>query len=248
MSATALPPLLPPGTTNDDFVGSRWTRHQGFTLVELLTAIAVIVILAAIMIPAVVGVRRATVRSQCSSNLRQNAMAYILWAGEHKGKIPNTYSFGRASNLANDDLQLGTSLYLGAPNANLHAVVELSPVALQNETVASRFQDSSKSGFYRAGSYYPIPIIWNLTNTINEPMARANIVLPPPRGVLLGVAKTTLLATNGSGFNPNIQLQSWTVDSRFEDYGGDSVLLAFFDGHVESVSKDKAPKVLVPDP
>ncbi|AHF91896.1 hypothetical protein OPIT5_18370 [Opitutaceae bacterium TAV5] len=58
-----------------------------FTLVELLTVIAIIGILAAIIIPTVGKVRESARAAQCGSNLRQIQLANILYAQDHNGKF-----------------------------------------------------------------------------------------------------------------------------------------------------------------
>lgn len=64
-------------------------QRDAFTLIELLTVIAIIGILAAIIIPTVGKVRESARYSIGTSNLREWARANILFAQENKGFIPN---------------------------------------------------------------------------------------------------------------------------------------------------------------
>ena len=62
---------------------------SAFTLIELLTVIAIIGVLAAILIPTVSAVRKSARWSQGSANIRQATLGLIAMAGENKGKLMN---------------------------------------------------------------------------------------------------------------------------------------------------------------
>jgi prepilin-type N-terminal cleavage/methylation domain-containing protein/prepilin-type processing-associated H-X9-DG protein len=57
-------------------------RHRAFTLVELLTVLAIIAVLTAILIPAVSKVLHNARRTQSGANLRQIAIAYATYVNE----------------------------------------------------------------------------------------------------------------------------------------------------------------------
>jgi prepilin-type N-terminal cleavage/methylation domain-containing protein/prepilin-type processing-associated H-X9-DG protein len=71
---------------------------RAFTLVELLTVIAIIGILAAILIPTVAKVRASARNAQCVSRLHDWGVTVRLYAGDNKGKYRISNWMSGASN------------------------------------------------------------------------------------------------------------------------------------------------------
>jgi len=62
---------------------------RGFTLIELLVVISIIVLLMALLIPALQRVRRQAKAVLCHSNLRQWAMTLAAYTEDHEGRYPS---------------------------------------------------------------------------------------------------------------------------------------------------------------
>jgi len=63
-------------------------RRRGFTLVELLVVIGIIALLISILLPALSRARDSAARIQCLSNIRQIAMAVVMYTNANKGVFP----------------------------------------------------------------------------------------------------------------------------------------------------------------
>jgi prepilin-type N-terminal cleavage/methylation domain-containing protein len=83
--------------------------RKAFTLVEMITVTAVLVILIAILLPSLRMVRELANRIQCSANLKTWGAACLGFAVNHKGHFPAAYGFGEASQTA-DGAQVATGL------------------------------------------------------------------------------------------------------------------------------------------
>jgi prepilin-type N-terminal cleavage/methylation domain-containing protein/prepilin-type processing-associated H-X9-DG protein len=64
------------------------SHHSGFTLVELLTVIAIIGVLAGILVPVIGSVRTSAKQSVSVSNMRQVGVAMLAFVSDNRGHFP----------------------------------------------------------------------------------------------------------------------------------------------------------------
>jgi prepilin-type N-terminal cleavage/methylation domain-containing protein len=65
----------------------RFSPGAAFTLVELLVVIAIIAILAAVLLPSLVGAKMQAARIQCISNEKQLILAWVVYSGDNDERL-----------------------------------------------------------------------------------------------------------------------------------------------------------------
>src|SRR5580704_9757377 len=99
----------------------KYRNKAGFTLIELLVVIAIIAILAAILLPVLNAAEKRAWATQCLSNEKQLALAWITYADDNQDNmVPNRGLGGQPSSWGEDplndnSLQSGGSLAQWCP-------------------------------------------------------------------------------------------------------------------------------------
>jgi prepilin-type N-terminal cleavage/methylation domain-containing protein len=88
---------------------SKASRRGAFTMIELLTVIAIIGILAGLLLPALSKAREKAKRIACNSNLKQIGAAMIMYSGDFQNHLPPVYPWmaGNPTNWAQTLVNLG---------------------------------------------------------------------------------------------------------------------------------------------
>lgn len=116
------------------------TLRPAFTLIELLTVIAIIGVLAAIVIPTLGSVRQTAHASVCLSNVRQIALACTVYANENKGRLPD-------AGAGTDPLWARTlSTYISAPAGQKASIFVCPGTSIPVEETSNPYGPNNPAG------------------------------------------------------------------------------------------------------
>ena len=210
------------------------TKPRAFTLIELLVVIAIIAILASLLLPAMARAKEKARQIKCTSNEKQIALGYLLYASDQSDYLPLAAHQGDA---APCQWFFEISPYLAKQTASYTGLVaEASVVACPSAKLKNAFPPSTPAA--RAYGGYGHNYVY------------LGYLLEADRVKITKVTKPTETCMNGDGLDPGPGLNWWnygylyppsvppwgTTSVRPYVRHGKGVNYSWADGHVSMTS------------
>jgi prepilin-type N-terminal cleavage/methylation domain-containing protein/prepilin-type processing-associated H-X9-DG protein len=201
-------------------------RRLGFTLIELLIVVAIIVILAAVLIPATKSGIRSSMATKGASNLKQLAMAEIQYAADHNGGYtPMWISGGTIWQITlGPYVGINWPRYPATPWNALRAGVPPSVFSMPDRKPASPTDIITGVASIGLNVNMKLQASWNY-----QVIAVPN----PTQIILLGEMPYD---QNSESIGSQAPTYTAYTTTNFSRGGRTNPLMAFCDGHVEAVS------------
>ncbi len=199
----------------------------GFTLVELLTVIAVIGVLVAITIPVVGGMRKKANTAKAISNIRQLVTAHIAYAADHRGKVPLKYTAGSSPVWQET---LAPYLNVTVPNDGAgKRRLRQDPSTVFNVPDSKPFDERSAAAASIARNWELRSSNWDY---------RLNVVPNPSRIILLGECEEKNVdEVSGLRADQTTAASNQGALPGFRRAEGTKALMGYCDGHVEALGR-----------
>jgi prepilin-type N-terminal cleavage/methylation domain-containing protein/prepilin-type processing-associated H-X9-DG protein len=214
-------------------------KKSGFTLVELLTVIAVIAVLASFLLPSLARAKASAQRIKCLNNLKQMVTGSIMYSEDCASASYTADSFGADGERWGSDSDvnylhksyvatLSTFLCPSAKN-----IITTNTIADESgaEMLIDLMDCGAMSPFKRGTSYLTLGLMaHDVRKTQNSVLTHARI--NDPIGMVAGPAQIWLHTDQ----NPNIRSLRLSLD-KSDNHGPSGANVSFCDGHVSWVNQ-----------
>lgn len=221
---------------------------NGFTLVELLAAIAIITVLIAILLPVIKGAWQQAKTVQCASNQRQVLQGIMLYAAENRGVLPiplppvDPWPFNAIQNVRTGQYSFtkGTLWLYVSSDVQVRQRIFLCPA----DAPDGRFAMSDNTVSFQPNPNLPRNFSYNLNGNLE---VRAGVRITQIRRPSNKVLVVEMTAPNCVCGGPAVLNFDWDPKN---PSGGPPVLVllskrhqghaneGFADGHVEAIDPD----------
>jgi prepilin-type N-terminal cleavage/methylation domain-containing protein len=177
--------------------------ERAFTLIELLVVLAVILILAALLLPVLANARARSIRMQCLNNVKQVDLLMLMYGHENSDRLPATMA----------TYLLPQPVVDIAVKGGINHRIFYDPGRVEEELLGigwwfkpSSWFSNDYAPYGRAIGYclaipgaFPLSLDNMNTTIIPQPVTKGPVVLPPPNASerVLVAGMTQALRTNG---------------------------------------------------